>query len=186
VQEEVNSVAQLVLAVLGALGLVVVAIGTLCVILIQQVKRVQMAMTELDQKTTRRDNVTDERVNLVWQVNARRAKVAAQQGTNPIVKPPERGSVVAVAEMVRPDVRRGFEALMPEIRRIYREHPSPAAFAEAMAAMHDGWIAEHICKQFNMTEGECFYAARVLAMEAEGQAHTPTLVYNPETPRASE
>jgi hypothetical protein len=128
-----------------------------------------------------RDDVTDKRVDLLWQAHLRRGAV---EGVNErfIVPLPDEpsGESIFMRFGVRPQVVEAFKPLAPVLKDLWREAKGDEVkFAELLEERHGPWLQKHICLVLGVKEYACIEMAKLVACGApivpvtNGPALTP-------------
>ena len=115
-------------------------------------------------KLWRRDDVTDQRLDNLWEAHMRRG---AAEATFKKLAVPIGGKEDVSAILVRPEVIRAYDPIAPALRRIRREMKGSASgqFAERVEKELGPWIAKHICAVLGVSE----YAWLVMAQQVAEQ-----------------
>lgn len=146
-------------AILGAVtGLVIAVSGLVAVVA----------------KLWRRDDVTDRRVDLMWEAYLRRGSVEA--ASKKLVLPsPRSPSGDPTMPTLRDDVRAAYEPIAPALRQLYQREGkglTEGQLAEKIEARFGAWLSRHICAVLGVTEFACLEMARIVATEPELAAAT--------------
>jgi hypothetical protein len=113
-------------------------------------------------KLWHRDNVTDDRVDLLWRsfiIRGEAEMVIRQLAT-------QNGEAVR-PYTIRPDTRAAYEPIAPALRELRRSNIglSDERFAEMVAKKYDAWLVKHICIPLGISQGACQAMALSVANE---------------------
>lgn len=136
-------------------------------------------------KLLRRDDVTDRRVDLLWQANLRRGAVESSSALKRLKGANEVDTLLHPAQLLRPDVVAAYEPVAPYLRELRRNNPGigRVAFAELVETNLGDWMMRYICMPMNVSSYACHDAAWevsemrpsevVTAVKAEAQKDGP-------------
>lgn len=154
ISENHNFIISIVSAVLSFVAAIFASLmGYLSVKASREVKKVE-------QQTTIRDNVTDDRVDLIWKAQLRRGEAEAEQ----------KGLIVkdnAMAYTVPSDIRKAYAPIAPFLKQLRKQYPEPEKFSEQVEHGYGEWLSEHICKVIGMSNYACLRIAVSISEESE-------------------
>jgi hypothetical protein len=119
-------------------------------------------------KLWQRDNVTDKRVDLLWQANLRRGAVEAV--TAKLIEQIPQNATTEGQFMrfaVDKKVIEAFKPIAPVLKELWRETSGDQVkFVETLEQRHGQWLQKHICMPLGVKEYACIEMAKLVACDA--------------------
>lgn len=118
-------------------------------------------------KLWKRDDVTDKRLDNMWDSHLQRGAVEATS-KNLAVSIKDSQDVSAI--LVHPEVIRAYDPIAPALRRLRRSMPdaTPGQFGEQVQKQFGPWITRHICAVLGVSDYACLAMAQKVAEKTNG------------------
>jgi hypothetical protein len=168
--KDVGELTQTVQAMFLLFMAVAVGLTTFGVTVIQSFKKIKAEITDIRNRAAEAhrelreaDDVTDRRVDLVWQSKMRRG--LAEGVNKKLITPSEDPSVSA---QLRLDVKSAYQHIAMDLRDFYAREGSgipEEQFAEKVEAKYGDWLTRHICIPLGVSEDACVHIAVEVAKE---------------------
>lgn len=132
-------------------------------------------------KLWHRDNITDNRVDLLWKFHLSRGEVEAKR--KKLVTEIEQVHTVDTIEL-SPEVRAAYEPLAPFLSHLRRTFSTSTReqLAELIEKRYGVWLVKHICQVLRVSEGACLRMALAVAEEDLPKPSTEEVKRGPPEP----
>lgn len=120
---------------------------------------------EAKKENEKRDNRTDNRVDLWARSNLRRGAASA---VNQQMAESKGGDMLAI-KVTDPQVRAAYAPIAPLLKELRKQYPDVVAFTEEVLKRYGKWIEEHICDVLGIHDYECMAMAVSVSEEATAE-----------------